>query len=340
MGALGKWLKSLIGLKKTQSRHQWCGRKWRLWRSDKGGHVAASDSSSFRVDDVFSAAVAIVVRATTKDFMFRGFLFARQALRALKAVVRVQVIFRGRQVRKQAAVTLRRMQALDKLAIALEDEVKENPDSLVQDLMDDEAAKHEPTIEMIRNFCLMDLDSDNCVIIDRDDIHHNNVAYSENSKSVDIVVSQGDPLSSTGDVWPPVSMPDSYYRSTLNHEYASASELSLGHSRVFEQQQVRLMDLESDICEEDTRKDLLHRQSNDGSFFNPYADQEVQGQNEVLQHFYKGQGGFTLSSRAEANTVRFTASIKCFNGDGSVFWTFQRASASIAALRIEAEEIE
>ncbi|CAL5441759.1 unnamed protein product [Camellia sinensis] len=152
MGALGKWLKSLIGLKKTQSRHQenvgssGKGRKWRLWRSDKGGHVTAFDSSSFGVDDVFSAAVAIV------------------------------------------------------------DEEKENPDSLVQEMMDDEAAKHEPTIE------------------------------DDKTRRVSI-------------------------------------------------------DLESDNYEEDTRKDLLHRQSNDGSFFNLYADQEIQGQNEVLQHFYKGQGG-------------------------------------------------
>ncbi|CAL5325781.1 unnamed protein product [Camellia sinensis] len=224
MGALEKWLKSLIGLKKTQSRHLenvgsgGKGRKWRLWRSDKGGHVAVSDSSSLGVDDVFSVAVAIVVRATTKDFMvvmqewaairiqtmFRAFL-ARQAFRALKAIVRVQAIFRGRQVRKQAAVTLRRMQALvqaqtrvrassvsaqsrDKPTIALEDEEKENPDSLVQEMMDDGAAKHEPTIEDdvstqnqhlqqiptlsgSHNFCSVDLDSINRVIIDRDDIH-------------------------------------------------------------------------------------------------------------------------------------------------------------------------
>ena len=44
------------------------GRKWRLWRSDKAGHVAASDSS-FGVDDLFSATVLTVVRATTKEFM-------------------------------------------------------------------------------------------------------------------------------------------------------------------------------------------------------------------------------------------------------------------------------
>ncbi|CAL5325783.1 unnamed protein product [Camellia sinensis] len=183
MGALGKWLKSLIGLKKTQSRHQenvgssgmvesggyggvtkevtWLHlirlrlglmmclvQLWRLWLELRPKISWWSRKSGLR----------------SESRPCFGLFWARQALRALKAVVRVQAIFRGRQVRKQAAVTLRRMQALvraqarvrassvsaqsrDKLAIALEDEVKQNPDSLVQEMMDDEAAKHEPTIE-------------------------------------------------------------------------------------------------------------------------------------------------------------------------------------------------
>lgn len=144
MGGSGKWIKSLIGLKKNQSNDSEKGggknRKWKLWRSASGGiavglsksvkgggNLGDSDGSesSFLSDSALAAAMATVIRAPHKDFVivkkewaairiqaaFRGFL-ARRALRALKAVVRIQAIFRGRRVRMQAAITLKYMQSL------------------------------------------------------------------------------------------------------------------------------------------------------------------------------------------------------------------------------------
>uniref|UniRef100_A0A7N0RGV5 Calmodulin binding protein n=1 Tax=Kalanchoe fedtschenkoi TaxID=63787 RepID=A0A7N0RGV5_KALFE len=138
----GHWLKSLIKPKKPQHHEPECGsgggaggRKWKLWRSSKvtlraGSNATASEMSDASYmagggDEAFATALAALIRAKPKYFMavgkewaavriqtaFRGFL-ARRAFRALRAVVRIQAIFRGRTVRRQAAVTLRCMQAL------------------------------------------------------------------------------------------------------------------------------------------------------------------------------------------------------------------------------------
>ncbi|KAL9856787.1 putative IQ motif, EF-hand binding, P-loop containing nucleoside triphosphate hydrolase [Arabidopsis thaliana] len=144
MGGSGNWIRSLISNRKPVNDQEKLSdksskKKWKLWRisseslasssfKSRGSYAASSLGSelpSFSADEAFTTAMAALIRAPPRDFLmvkrewastriqaaFRAFL-ARQAFRALKAVVRIQAIFRGRQVRKQAAVTLRCMQAL------------------------------------------------------------------------------------------------------------------------------------------------------------------------------------------------------------------------------------
>ncbi|KAL2532383.1 hypothetical protein Adt_05734 [Abeliophyllum distichum] len=98
-------------------------------------------------------------------------------------------------------------------------------------------------------------------------------------------VSQRDPLPSVTDVWAAVNMCGSYYPSTSESDkYASASEMSLGHSQFIKEQPVRLIGLETDMQD---KKDMLYRQPDDMFFFGSYRTQD---RDEQIKSLFKGQG--------------------------------------------------
>ncbi|KAH1206594.1 hypothetical protein GmHk_16G046998 [Glycine max] len=117
--------------------------------------------------------------------------------------------------------------------------------------------------------------------------HNSDVSdeYSVHMNTQDVSIDEGAPFTSSGDVWQGVEMPHSYYDSAVTHEYA-ASGLSLANPQVSQEQPTRMIDLEADLRREETGKELLSRQLDNGTF----SSYQSQDRSVLLQSLFKGEG--------------------------------------------------
>ncbi|KAI3463151.1 hypothetical protein Pfo_019814 [Paulownia fortunei] len=127
--------------------------------------------------------------------------------------------------------------------------------------------------------------------------------YSGNQNNLHIPVSQGHPLPSASDVWSAGDVHVSIYHSTATSDgFASTQELSLGHPQFIQEERAQILDLERDRQDEDAQKDMLHRQSDDMSFFSSYSNQD---RNELLQSFFKDQSSLSLHLEQKHSGLEF-----------------------------------
>ncbi|XP_015893913.3 uncharacterized protein LOC107427998 isoform X2 [Ziziphus jujuba] len=150
--------------------------------------------------------------------------------------------------------------------------------------------------------------------------------YSENEDAPDVAPGPGVHLSSGKDVWPAANLPHPFYDSTVSQQYAAAGE-TLVDPQVNKEQQTHLIDLESNLRMGETRKTLLHRQSDDPSFrqsedasFDAYPNQD---RNELLQSLFKGPEVLSYHHEQKQTGLDLQPSDNMLMGSGQFSGHFQ-----------------
>ncbi|KAK1569266.1 hypothetical protein Q3G72_034651 [Acer saccharum] len=229
--------------------------------------------------------------------------------------------------------------------LGVQDEGKENSDSASQDENDNAATNHESNVtdedeslpasqnqspqQITSNDShesdLSDMEPENNHVTAKSDVSSDVSEHLGKINTANDTVCQEVPLSSSRNVWPAVSRPYSYYDSTANHEF-STSDLPLAHPQVNQNQQTHLIDLESDMHEEDMRRDLLHRQPHQGrpDLLHRQPDEgslsyQNQGRNELLQSLFKGQGISAYHHEQKPTGLNFHAPNNVLMTDGGQF---------------------
>ncbi|KAL5797298.1 hypothetical protein ACOSQ2_002118 [Xanthoceras sorbifolium] len=218
--------------------------------------------------------------------------------------------------------------------LGFQDEGKENPESAPQDENFNAATNHESNVsdedeslpgssqnqspqQITSNGShesnLSDLEPEINQVTAKSDVSSDVSGNSGKINTANDTVCQEVPLSSGGNVWPAVSRPYSYYDSTANPEFGT-NDLPLANPQVDQDQQTHLIDLESDMHEEDMRKDLLHRQPDDGSI-----NYQNQDRNELLQSLFKGQGISDYLHEQKPTGLTFHAPNNVLMADGGPF---------------------
>ncbi|RDX63395.1 hypothetical protein CR513_58180, partial [Mucuna pruriens] len=203
----------------------------------------------------------------------------------------------------------------------LQDQAKDGALNDDSDLKDDEdSISRSPENQSLHNsyasgddeFNRMSVDSEKNLLLSKsNDTSPNKDEYSRNINTRDVSIDEGAPFTSGADVWQTVEMPHSYYDSAVTHEY-TGSGLSLANPQVSEQQPTRMIDLEADLHQEETGKQLLGRQLDDGTF----SSYQSQDRSVLLQSLFKGEGLLPYHHEQKGAELDFQASNNVMMGDG------------------------